>query len=426
MRFAPVTFAPLRAAGAKRFAWLLPGEQFDGENLCPHGGFAYGMEGGMSDIFLAIDGETRNPKLSVADSSLQLSLRSPRDLSENDRAKVDYSLGFPFSLGPFKTVPTSIVLSVGLGQYNASALRDPHGGKWTLSENQLPKSIADMTTSKLQGQFSPMRPITLSPWQRRVLRIPKSAAFFAWSHPVEEDFGATSEQIASNPDISFLCIGGFIYVDEDHAPVASTALVPHATGPVQFDGPFHWRAEWTSCIHPSRFTPVSFSSFQSAGARQFCWIMPQEEIDGHMPCQHGGFAYRMEGGMRDLFFTLRVAFPEEKPSSSSSPASTLDFQKGDRVEIWSKSRKAWLNGTVAEAYPTGGLHDGFWLEPGDLKVSWSDGWKFVSPRDFGTQLRKAFNLRSAGTKKAVDIVGQHGSGSCIVSLRARLRKYLGS
>jgi hypothetical protein len=398
MRFAPVTLAPLRAAGAKRFAWLLPGENFDGENLCPHGGFAYRMEGDRPDIFFTIAGGTRNPKLSVAEPEKQ-------SLSSKQAGSVDYSLGFPFSLGPFKTTPCTC-LSVGTGQ-NASSLRAPHGGRWTLSGNDLPGVVARMTSVPLRGHFSPLRPVTLSPWQRRVLKIPKSAAFFAWSHPVEEDFGATKEQIASNPDVSFLCIGGFIYLDKDYVPVATTALVPHATGPMQFEGPFHWKSEWTAQIHPSRFTPVTLSAFQSAGARHFCWVMPEEEIDGYIPCPHGGFAYRMAGSeTRDLFFVMRVKFPDEELASL---ATAIEFEKGDRVEIWSKSRKQWIDGSVDETYPNGGLHDGFWLEPGDVKVSWSDGWKFVSPCDFNSALKH----KAAGGKKPVETVGPNCSGSCV-------------
>jgi len=126
----------------------------------------------------------------------------------------------------------------------------------------------------------------------------------------------------------------------------------------------------------------------------------------------------MAGNMQDLFFVMRTKLPEEITTLDGD----IHLCAGDRVQVWSNSLKQWIDGVVDEVYATGGRHEGFWRQPGDVKVSWSNGWKFVAPANFGTSLRKISSAQSTKCKAVVEVARQHGSGSCFSSLRTFLSK----
>merc|ERR1719343_1228906 len=176
---------------------------------------------------------------------------------------------------------------------------------------------------ELRGHFAPVHKITLPLDLRRAANIPDSAVWFTWSYPVSNGLVFTATQLQANADLAFLTVGGYLYLDDSFAPVASKAVAQNTAGALHFAGPFRWQASWSSQLHQSRFQPVTIGVMRSAGAREFVWILPGENLSGQAPCPHGGFAYRMQDGV-DMFFALTRDDPQpEEPRLLSSRMSRL-------------------------------------------------------------------------------------------------------
>jgi len=61
---------------------------------------------------------------------------------------------------------------------------------------------------------------------------------------------------------------------------------------------------------------------------------------------------------------------------------------GQKVQVWSNSRAAWLDATVLEVFTKSSIADGFKVPAGTVKVSSSAGHKWIQPAEVGTTLRK--------------------------------------
>jgi len=207
----------------------------------------------------------------------------------------------------------------------------------------------------LVGQFSPPHPVTLTDEEKSAIGVPAAAKRFVWSYPVAGwtavDGGERADTAAA---VSFLSVGGFVYLDERNRALHATTLVPSAleAGGLQFRAPAPWVAEWTATLMrhgrfqrvsraparvlrsptfaanstgaraavsegpgqpappgpvssrappraPPRASQITIKALNDLGAHHFCWLRPGEVIpsaDG-TPCAeqpnvpHGGFAY---------------------------------------------------------------------------------------------------------------------------------------
>ncbi|CAK0873418.1 unnamed protein product [Prorocentrum cordatum] len=89
------------------------------------------------------------------------------------------------------------------------------------------------------------------------------------------------------------------------------------------------------------------------------------------------------------------------PPAASSGA---PFARGDRLQVWSESRRAWLDATVLEAFAAESTVDGFAVPAGALKVRSAAGDKWVMPADAGRLLRQATASAgaAAGATRSLD------------------------
>jgi len=84
-----------------------------------------------------------------------------------------------------------------------------------------------------------------------------------------------------------------------------------------------------------------------------------------------------------------VAGPKEDDKQEAQ-----QYIKGDLVQIFSKRRQKWLDGTIKEAFQSDCTYDGHSVKAGTLLVALSidSGFKYVLPEDVGTDLRKASSV----------------------------------
>lgn len=76
-------------------------------------------------------------------------------------------------------------------------------------------------------------------------------------------------------------------------------------------------------------------------------------------------------------------------SKTSRQAVELAFAKGEQLQVWSDSKKSWLDGVVAEAFAVAQQAEGFAVPAGTLKVSYGSGTvKWIMPGQASTLLRR--------------------------------------
>merc|ERR1719359_2413107 len=80
------------------------------------------------------------------------------------------------------------------------------------------KKIYGLTPeARLPGYLSPIHPVNLNEEGRAASDIPKTAVHFAWCYPFLSDWGldSDSEDLLKDPDILFMMVGGYVYLDSD-------------------------------------------------------------------------------------------------------------------------------------------------------------------------------------------------------------------
>mmetsp|Transcript_2486 Transcript_2486/g.5432 ORF Transcript_2486/g.5432 Transcript_2486/m.5432 type:complete len:749 (-) Transcript_2486:70-2316(-) len=65
-----------------------------------------------------------------------------------------------------------------------------------------------------------------------------------------------------------------------------------------------------------------------------------------------------------------------------------DYVKGERIQVWSNSQSAWLDGTCEEFVTKSGIYDGYSVPAGAMKVKTSAGVKWIMPENVPTVVRK--------------------------------------
>lgn len=80
----------------------------------------------------------------------------------------------------------------------------------------------------------------------------------------------------------------------------------------------------------------------------------------------------------------------------SVPTLTSAYRSGDHVQVWSNSRKLWLDGVVVAVYVTATVADGYSVSAGTVKVTSEAGVKWIIADLVDTQLRKVPHAVGAG------------------------------
>jgi len=156
----------------------------------------------------------------------------------------------------------------------------------------------------LTAYFSVVRDITLPDEDRKQRGIPEGAVYFVWSYPFFTDWDMPDDDCTGSstdcPDMAFLRIGGFIYLDASYKPIHILAATPSAEGGLKFGRPKRMAQKWVEkLLYQDQFQPVTLQFLLEKGTTDFCWIAPEEEVMTEDPgkeatvasCQYGGFAY---------------------------------------------------------------------------------------------------------------------------------------
>jgi len=158
-----------------------------------------------------------------------------------------------------------------------------------------------------------MSRVTLSSHGRRLAGIPEEAEYFFWVFPLVQDrqgaIGVSPEEQVE-PLIQFLLQGGFCYCSDD-GTVLSVDAISHKREDMflQFDSPEVLpRAIVEKMRKRGRFHQVVAPFLRQRGAKQFCWVLP-DEIFGQVNVggAHGAFVYLVEGKSSGLIFPVLSA-----------------------------------------------------------------------------------------------------------------------
>jgi len=213
---------------------------------------------------------------------------------------------FPAALGPFQTA----AVPLRHGDFQMPPFGDDfqeHGSMWLIE--QRPLTLQGVRVQRgvefpLAGQFSPPHHLTLTDDEKAAIGVPAAATSFVWSYPVAgwKSVDSTTTDAGAASVISFLSVGGFVYLDAQNKALRATTLLPSAleAGGLQFRRPTKWRSEWTAALmKQGRFQRITIKPLNDIGAHHFCWLRPGEVIlgsDGQSLAEqpavpHGGFAY---------------------------------------------------------------------------------------------------------------------------------------
>jgi len=255
--------------------------------------------------------------------------QSPEQLPEsvNLQLHVDRR-SFPEMLGPFS------ICDVPLEAVDFQRCEWREGGwTWEMSDSAFhqwfPKNNLGSVRT-LVGYASPVSSVALGAAARQADGIPDSAAFVAWSYPLDksevpsEDVATLEQKYEKEwfPEScqtvkTFLSAGGFMYFDKDCKVVKVTTIGQWREGcdkgGLHFGAKELWNPAWMLPLREdARFQKNTLQGLKNMRAKEFCWLCPNEVINGvpvpNIP--YGGFAYLFEASpWLDCYFPV-VAPPE--------------------------------------------------------------------------------------------------------------------
>lgn len=230
-------------------------------------------------------------------------------------------LAFPASLGPISIAPAKklkIKLDKGARKYSV----DLDGSLAVLKK---------MSFSSNQGKCSPLAACP-SHWPG----APPKCTSVAWAYPMEGMAQLERRSrlaflaMTSSNELCFAAFGGFLLLDSRGDVIGVQAIVQGESYPDQlvFGEPRSWRKEFTQTLsNDGRFQPVTLPTLLRAGAKEFCWINPGEELvagtERWTPSEYGAFLYLM-GGNSGEGTHPHTYYPMGDPSAHSSNKSGVD------------------------------------------------------------------------------------------------------
>lgn len=155
---------------------------------------------------------------------------------------------------------------------------------------------------------------------------------------------------------------------------------------------------------------VPAGTMKVSSAAGIKWILPDQVAESlRMPAPSVGTTGAVDGSMSSV--GTRV------PAAASVEVLPERLARGDSVEVWSDSRKAWVIGVAEEVFEEPTEADGFSVPAGAIRVSYEGGFrKWVPPDDFGRRIRKVDEPRPLSRQPSV----QPLEGESESDLRAKL------
>jgi len=130
---------------------------------------------------------------------------------------------------------------------------------------------------------------------------------------------------------------------------------------LNFAAPQTWRREFTDKLSSAgRFQPVTLPMLLRAGAKEFCWINPGEEIvagtERWTPSEHGAFLYMMGDDHPHVYYPMvdpRLHDPKPPASKHASAASENDMTVkpafAPSTNVYYRDKKAAMESALSEA-----------------------------------------------------------------------------
>jgi len=117
--------------------------------------------------------------------------------------------------------------------------------------------------------------------------------------------------LTSSVELSFVAFGGYLLLGARYEVLGVQAIVQGEgyCDFLTFGAPRSWRREFTQKLSSEgRFQPVTLPTLLRAGAKEFCWINPSEELvagtERWKPSEYGAFLYMMGGDHPHVYYPV--------------------------------------------------------------------------------------------------------------------------
>lgn len=170
-------------------------------------------------------------------------------------------------------------------------------------------------------------------------------------------------QMTHSPDLRFATYGGFLLFDAAGTVVAAQAITFEISGDhLNFEPPAPFREEFVASLQEAgRLQQVRRPELKRHGAKQYCWIMPGEQLVSAAgkkwtPCESGAFVYTLEaesrlselGGPASLIFKLVPHVTMAQRASHLIRQGTAHIDKGIRQGLAASDRGIKLAASSTE------------------------------------------------------------------------------
>jgi len=220
-------------------------------------------------------------------------------------------MAFPNALGPIGlTAAPRLQLKLDSGRYTVT--------------KGLSERLLDMQT--FQGQCAEKATLPAH-WPG----APEEAVSLCWAYPVEgvvdirREYQSAFLSLSVNPELQFATNGGYLLLDSGGDVVATQAVSTETEFMRLTFGPQReWRSVFTDQLKTAnRFQPVTLPFMITAGAKEFCWINPGEQLkagpEAWTPSPHGAFLYLFADG-ESKWFPAETCTPGHSAPASLSRA----------------------------------------------------------------------------------------------------------
>ena len=220
--------------------------------------------------------------------------------------------------------------------FHPTNIRQPHGGTYAVNINRPCYTQLKAAGIEGRGRLSPAAMVSLTDEAKEAAKLPKGAAHFCFAYPLafaDGGGGGGGEDVIlpsllSDPRISLLALGGFVYWDA-HWRVCGVAALKVGTA-LRFDLPKALSRLAggagdllrSSLYDTDRIEQVTIQPMLDRGISGFCWLAPGEGFPGQDPSKahpwpHGAFAYFFDdstSGAAAEDYYCRVLGSTEEPS----------------------------------------------------------------------------------------------------------------
>jgi len=258
-------------------------------------------------------------------------------------AATESKWSFPASLGPLNVAPAKRV-----------TIRMEQEGRTYRVDLTGPLNLLNKFGFKNEGRCSPIAPIPA-----RWPGAPEGVASICWAYPMEGMAALERRSrlaflsVTSSTELCFAAYGGFLFLNGRGEVLGVQGLVGEGhANQLFFGAPQTWRREFTEKLSSSgRFQPVTLPELLRAGAKEFCWINPGEEMvtgtERWTPCEYGAFLYMMGDDHPHVYYPMEDPL-RHAPTPASAHASTTTGNN-TTTNAYYRDKKDSMESALSEA-----------------------------------------------------------------------------